>query len=215
MTFKEWFLEMGDYTTADTSSVVFDRNFNDDLAYDFEVNSTHYQVYFSGPKKLELRDAIGNPVLIAQKKYAVGFTSGESYALKGNTKVPTAVYGEVFKGLRKLIEQENPDALNFSGWETKQDAMYNLFYTKYLSKAFTRISGSIYLRNDLYNKYREENGKEWKVIERIGDLHSSAITDKLQNAKNIRDREREQRRLAAKTGNPPPPQQSSWGDLLW
>jgi hypothetical protein len=44
--------------------------------------------------------------------------------------------------------------------------MYHSFYERYLKKAYTRIAGADYLRNDFIESLRAANDERWNVVEK-------------------------------------------------
>lgn len=202
LSYFNWLLlkEMGSHTVSDTSNVNFIRRPRG-LDYNFVVNGKPYEVHFSGPGAWQVwPEGSPNVINLANKVYSIGFSREGSHTMPGDTKLPTAVYGEVFKAIRKLIEEENPDAFRFYGAYEKQDSMYDSFYKKYLSKLFTRIGAEGYLRNDLYNKYKEENGPAWQAIQIEDKQESPYLIEKLAKAKKQRDADREKRRQLKQGG---------------
>jgi hypothetical protein len=206
--YNNWFMfkEMSSHLTSDISDVnLKDRGYK--LVYEFEVNDKEYKVTFSKiPIKWSIYDDKDNhSVRIADKMYTINFSHGPDGELEmpGDTKMPTAVYGEVFRAIRKLIEVYHPEALTFYGAYNKQDAMYDLFYRKYLSKMFTRID-TRYLRNDLYEAYKAKNDKEWELLQNH-ENDVSYLQSKIKAGKADRDTARLARRrskLTATSSNP-------------
>jgi hypothetical protein len=213
--YERWVLlrEMGDATTADISNVELTRTGNS-LSYLFQADGKGYRIYFEGPTEWEV--GLYSPhgqwegtVTPAHKSYEIGLQVNGSYQLTGNNSKPTAIYGELFKAIRKLMEQENPDALSFRGAVEAQDVMYDRFYKTYLKPYFTRVGVRNYLRNDLYNKYKQENGNVWRALEYRDRLTRDDLDARIKSAKESRNREREGRR-AEKV----PKSQFKRGDIL-
>lgn len=179
--FSNWY-EMSGHMTSDISNVNLKRDIYGYI-YDFDVGGNHYSVGFDGP----------NPWPdVARNGYTVHFEGPDLYDMPGNTKVPTAVYGEVFKAIRKLMDVAKPEYLSFSGSNPRQDVMYDLFYRKFLSQLFTRIGDAFYLRNDLYEKHEREQGRGWAAIQ--DEERSNRLEKRLAMGRQEMNASRQQRR---------------------
>lgn len=186
--FNKFFVEMSDATTADISNVELKDDPPLKLSYAFEIDGNNYAVEFSK------RDITMNGVTISKNAYSIGFTGPNRYELTHNTKNPTAVYAELIKAVRKLIEVKNPDVLTFYSYaEPAQSMMYDIFYKRFLSKLYTRVGAYNYLRSDLYNKYQQENGPEWRAIQKYNNMRAPDLQRTLQQAKLQRLQARQSR----------------------
>lgn len=182
--------EMSDFMTADLSDIDLSRDFDSDggYFYEFEKDGKSYDVNFRGPLTWEEFNAV-----LAKNKYSITFHGMGTSKILRNTKAPTAVYGEVFKAIRKLIEVANPDALSFYGAHNEQDALYDLFYRRFLSKGFTRVGAENYLRNDLYSKYEQANGLQWQAIKNLEKMEGGIRSGRIQHGMQQRAGARAQR----------------------
>lgn len=196
MEFKygNWLLirEMSGFMTADLGDVQLVQE-PGGYEYNFEMDGRAYNVSFVGPDEWIAWSAKGS-VLLTENKYNISFSYGKGKMdLPRDTKSPTAVYGQLFKVVKKFLQQVNPEALDFVGVNYEQDVMYEMFYKKWLSKAFTRVGNQRYLRNDLYKKYMQANGKEAIALNTIDQEDKMFRDAALQKGRNLRNAKRKER----------------------
>ena len=206
--FNKWLTikEMSGFMTADLSNVNLTSD-DDEYAYDFKVDGRNYNVDFIGPRSWTVWTD-GGQVDLAHNRFSIGFTHGAAgyTSMPRDTKNPTAVYQEVFKAIRKLIQVANPDCFNFYGSSYEQDVMYDLFYRKYLHKGFTRIGSDYYLRNDLYEQYKKANGPQWKVIQDVEKQDKDYTQTRIKLGQTARNKDRKERLAALKN----PKEETPW-----
>ena len=196
MEFKKWFFEMAGATTADIGHIIL-RNLGNDYDYHFTIDDRDYEVNFKF-FRLRLADT-------ELPGYGIDFRGPQGWAMPGDTRSATAVYAEVIKAIRKLIEMENPEQLRFYGASEEQDFIYDKFYKRYLSRLYTRIGTKNYLRNDLYNKYKQANGPEWRDIEEYDRVGKEEFEKTLALAKTQRMSARAARKVGDIFPEPIPP----------
>lgn len=184
--------------TADIGEISLQKTANG-YEFSFDINGKDYLLEFSGPKVWKIwDDDSSNSVKLAERRFSIIFQVGGSMRMPRDTMRPTEVYNAVFKGVRKLLEEGFPDALSFYGAYHEQDVMYDKFYNKYLHKAFTRVGSENYLRNDLYNKYKEADGSEWKAIVSLDKEEGHIVKSRVAMGNSARIQARQDRLAAQK-----------------
>jgi hypothetical protein len=121
--------------------------------YPFTVGKDNFVAKFTGPRH-EYQRLEGE---VKMKKvdniWKIDLEGPKGYELTGDSDNPNAVYNQLMLASRKMVEQVNPDAIEFSGASADQNVMYDTFYRRYLSKAFTRINNFLYVRNDIVQSW--------------------------------------------------------------
>jgi hypothetical protein len=94
--------------------------------------------------------------------WSVTFSKNNNYELTGDSgSGGTAVYGKILAAIKKLTEIEEVNGLHFSGFESRQDIMYDKFL-KTLG-GFTPVGGNVYLRDEIVKaNASEENLDHYK-----------------------------------------------------
>ena len=93
-------------------------------------------------------------------------SGSNTFALSGESKNPHEVYGKFNGIVFAFIRDFKPQAVSFSPFDPKMSVMYKIFYDKYLSKMYTLVQSAasshmtkrVFLRNDLFQKHKDEVG---------------------------------------------------------
>jgi len=109
--------------------------------------------------------------------WSVMFSKNNSYELTGDSgSGGTAVYGKILAAIKKLTEIEEVNGLRFSGFDSRQDIMYDKFL-KTLG-GFTPVGGNVYLKDEVIKaNASEEDLKQYKGVgeRRESKLHNMKV----------------------------------------
>jgi hypothetical protein len=160
------FKEFGEYLKSNIDDIKFGHETifgRDCFTYKYTIDNEDYvakfcqrPIYFHGESFADIE--------VTDNAYEISFASGSKSTRPTGKMTGTRVYGPLIMALRKLIQEKNPEGLHFSGAYIEQDLMYQAFYERYLKKAYTRIAGADYLRNDFIQSLKAANDERWQVV---------------------------------------------------
>jgi len=154
MRFIEWLRmdELSSMSQVDSSGVELEKVFGGSYEYKFD----DFTVKLYRGIGMKVGDKMVDGI------WSVSFNRGNSYALTGASgSGGTAVYGKVLGAVKKLMEVEEVNGLKFSGFDSRQDIMYDKFL-KTLG-GFTPVKLGIYLKDEIINaNASEEDLKQYK-----------------------------------------------------
>lgn len=192
LNFKQ-FLEMGEVMTADVSGIQLRRT---DNGYKYVFNDDDgekYGVYF-----YEEGVPIGGKRVSG---FSIEFEGPAGMSLTNKYKA-NQVYRQLMMAVKKLIEELKPNALNFSGATDEQTIMYDVFYKRFLSQAYKRVSKYNYISNEFFEKTKVADPQLHQLIQRnIADADEVVTRHISQLRQNkVVDRD-ERKQMAARTKN--------------
>ena len=144
--------ELSSMSQVDSSGVELEKVFSGSYEYNFE----DFTVKLYRGLGMKVGDKMVDGI------WSVSFKRGTSYALTGASGYGgTAVYGKVLAAVKKLMEVEEVNGLKFSGFDSRQDIMYDRFL-KALG-GFTPVGGNVYLKDEVIKaNASEEDLKQYK-----------------------------------------------------
>ena len=144
--------ELSSMSQVDSSGVELEKVFSGSYEYKFD----DFTVKLYRGLGMEVGDNMVDGI------WSVSFKRGTSYALTGASgSGGTAVYGKVLAAVKKLMEVEEVNGLSFSGFDSRQDIMYDKFL-KTLG-GFTPVSSNVYLKDEVIkSNASEEDLKQYK-----------------------------------------------------
>lgn len=158
-------------------------------SYTFEMDQENYTVNFS---KTEVYcQSRSGSFLVTNDAYSITLSGPEGYKPTGRGK-PLTVYKNLIKAVKKLLDQENPEGLQFYGAYPEQDIMYAAFYEKYLSKAYTKLNRKDYLRNTFLEQLKAQGGTKWEAIEQSIEQEKQSDDIEVKKQNKLKQRERRQ-----------------------
>ena len=104
--------------------------------------------------------------------WSVDFTRGGKWGLTGSSgSGGTAVYGKILAAVKKLTEVEEVNGLKFSGFEARQNIMYDKFL-KTLG-GFTPVGGNVYLKDEIIKA--NASGEDLEYYKGAGEKRNNQI----------------------------------------
>jgi hypothetical protein len=157
MRFIEWLRidELSSMSQIDSSGVELKkRDWPRGYSYEFDQISVSLSPYSAKQVGDKMVDGI----------WSVMFSKNNSYELTGDSgSGGTAVYGKILAAIKKLTEIEEVNGLYFSGFDSRQDIMYDKFL-KTLG-GFTPVGGNVYLKDEVIKaNASEEDLKQYKGV---------------------------------------------------
>lgn len=86
--------------------------------------------------------------------------------------VATRIYGEMLRGIKKLMETEDVQGFDFTPAHPSMRIMYERFYQQYMKPEFIRVDSTHYIRSDLV-KQAKETSTEAEKRDMIRQMKSS------------------------------------------
>ena len=110
----------------------------------FEYGGEEYHVSFErNEREIEGKEYDGI--------WGVSFSKGGGYGLTGSSgSGGTAIYGKVLAAVKKLLETEKVEGLEFTGAHAYMDIMYDRFMRTF--GGFTPVGDNIYMRDELVDR---------------------------------------------------------------
>ena len=189
--FYQFYIEITDVLSAPTDDIAFVGN-DDLIRYSFSIPLSDERV---GQKEIkytiefEKYPIVINHETITNDAYSRNLSTnlyGFQSTKLGNG--PT-VYRQLLKAVKKLIEEKNPEGLDFLGATTDQQIMYNTFYEKILNKYYTRVSNQGYIRNDLLKQWESTRDKRFILIK--SNLNAYQPNDLITKLKKKKEEKRQ------------------------
>lgn len=160
MRFKQFIRlnEIGEIEGEDVSHITFlPDNVYGGVRHEFNIDGRLYKVYFV-PYNLRVSGQT-----LSERSVSITFSGPNGVDLTnfGNSH---AVYTEMLKGIKKYLEEHQPEGLHFYGATGSMDLMYATFVKRFLSDregkdpryVYYRIGDMDYIRKDIYQKLPPE-----------------------------------------------------------
>lgn len=154
--FKQW-LEMSDVVNQSVDDIALEPNYKG-WSYRFKVGNNNYAINFLR-KNVLLGSFYGMNLQL--RGINISFIGPQGDQLTGLGQGPT-IYRHVIKAVMKLIQQEQPQCLQFEGAVASQQVMYDNLYKRFLSKQYTRINQNQYVSNILIQQWKDSNSPEYQ-----------------------------------------------------
>ena len=165
MRFMEWLRldELSSMSQVDSSGVELEKVFSG--SYEYKFDDFTVMLYRIPSRKVGEK-------MVVDGIWSVSFKRGTSYARTGKSgSGGTAVYGKVLAAVKKLMEIEEVNGLKFSGFDSRQDIMYDRFL-KTLG-GFTPVSSNIYLKDEYINA--NASGEDLELYKKAGEKRDNQI----------------------------------------
>jgi len=154
--FQDYFLihEVANLDKTDVSDVEL-RCSSDHCSYRYEIDDVDYRISFARSRWSD--DRTGETV--TDNKWEIFFSADDDMNPTGKG-TPHQVYTEMLKGMKKFLQERDPEALHFEGYKSAMDLVYRKFYNRYLSDkpgrkpkdVFMNVGNGNYLRKDIYEE---------------------------------------------------------------
>jgi len=163
MKFNEWLRidELTSMSQIDSSGVELEKS-----EEGYEYNFDDFVVSLNRDHGRKVGDKMVDGI------WEVGFTRGGKWGLTGSSgSGGTAVYGKILAAVKKLTEVEEVNGLKFSGFEARQNIMYDKFL-KTLG-GFTPVGGNVYLKDEIIKA--NASGEDLKYYKVAGEKRDNQI----------------------------------------
>ena len=155
--------ELSSMSQVDSSVVELEKVFGG--SYEYKFDDFTVMLYRVPSRK------VGDKMVV-DGIWGVSFKRGTSYALTGASgSGGTAVYGKVLAAVKKLMEVEEVNGLKFSGFDSRQDIMYDRFL-KALG-GFTPVGSNIYLKDEYIKA--NASGEDLELYKKAGEKRDNQI----------------------------------------
>lgn len=133
--------------------------------YNFKVENKDYRLTIEKEKIIWMRNHLDNI-------YIIYFTGPKGFkTTQESGTLANKIYSELILGLKKFIEENDVDGLEFSAYEPQMVLMYNRFYNTFMKEKFIRVSSTLYLKKDLVRKIMKD--QSFKVPEIADEIISA------------------------------------------
>jgi hypothetical protein len=156
------FREFGEIIDKPTTGVTFDSDEAHDFVYNFEVGGQQFSVAFAQDYISYYSKTLMRSMNLSDDAYAITLSGPQGYDLTGAGN-GTQVYGHLIMAVKKLISDERPEGLIFTGTNAQQRWMYASFYKRNLNKLYTQIGVGEYLSNDYIQRVTSSTSPNEKI----------------------------------------------------